>query len=54
MGCRAERPLSALWLGERVDRVRWIVAGVGFCGVLIVMRRSVARQGIGRAIGQRT
>src|SRR5262249_10508813 len=30
--------LAALILGERVDRRRWIAIGVGFLGVLIVLR----------------
>jgi drug/metabolite transporter (DMT)-like permease len=30
--------LSVIVLRERVDRVRWLVVGVGFAGVLIVMR----------------
>jgi drug/metabolite transporter (DMT)-like permease len=32
--------LSAILLGEHVDRRRWIAVGIGFCGVLIALRPS--------------
>jgi drug/metabolite transporter (DMT)-like permease len=34
--------LSVWFLKERVDRARWIAIGVGLCGVLVVLRPSVA------------
>ncbi len=34
--------LAALFLGEKVDRARWVAAGVGFLGVIVLARPTPA------------